>query len=326
MKKLSFILTIIIGLGLSSCSSVGRYANPSQNLNLNQTQVVLSEANFRVVKHVSTSVIYTQSAMRFDADQLQQSAYAELLRKAKLTGSQALINVTVELVARHKSSMKSKTEWAILVSGLVIEFINPNAPQDDVVIGGSIGSASLNSGGTIQGASKSVQTTSNNVTDESTLQNIPSAELQQPTLEELQQAELNAELNKEYLALKAMKGGEFGDKSRLGTYKRAKLVVIDAGAVGEKNCKRCKTNFMNSFNTLMYQQYYKNFTLNNTAKDLTAELVIISYDNDKISGFIRFKDASDNVLYSVYLKEATAQDHASLLAGMIQNIFSKLIR
>ncbi len=315
----------MIGLGLSSCSSVGRYANPSQNLNLNQTQVVLSEANFKVVKHVSLPVIYTQSAMRFDSDQLKQGAYAELLRKANLTGSQALINVTVELVER-KGNMSGKKEWAIIASGIVIEFINPNAPQDDVVTGGSIGGGTVSSGGTIQSSSKPVQTTSNNVTNGSTLQDIPSAEPQQPTLEELQQAELNAELNKEYLALKAMKGGESGDKSLLAKYKRAKLVIVDAGHVGEKNCKKHKTNFMTSFNTLMYQQYYKNFTLNNTAKDLTAELVIISYDNDKISGFIRFKDVSGSILYSVYLNEATAQGHASLLAGMIQNVFSKLIR
>ncbi len=148
MKKLSFILTITIGLVLSSCS-VGRYANPSQNLNLNQTQIVLSEANFKVVKHVSLPVIYTQSSMRFDSDQLKQGAYAELLRKANLTGSQALINVTVELVER-KGNMSGKKEWAIIASGIVIEFINPNAPQDDFVTGGAIGGGSLSGGGTIQ--------------------------------------------------------------------------------------------------------------------------------------------------------------------------------
>ncbi len=136
------MLTIIIGLGLSSCS-VGRYVNPSQNLNLNQTQVVLSEANFKVVKHVSKSVIYTQSSMRFDADQLYQSAYAELLREANLTGSQSLINVTVELVERTRGLWFKKIDCAIIVSGIVIEFINPNTPQyteytEDIISGGSV--------------------------------------------------------------------------------------------------------------------------------------------------------------------------------------------
>ncbi len=132
MKKLSFILTIILGLGLSSCS-VGRYVNPSQNLNLNQTQVVLSEANFKVVKHVSKSIIYTQSATRFESKQLYQSAYAELLREANLTGSQALINVTIELVERTKGLLFPKTDCAIIVSGIVIEFIDPNAPQKETI-------------------------------------------------------------------------------------------------------------------------------------------------------------------------------------------------
>ncbi len=135
------MLTILIGLGLSSCS-VGRYVNPSQNLNLNQTQVVLSDANFRVVKHVTTSVIYTQSAMRFDSDQLYQSAYAELLREANLTGSQALINVTVELVERTSGIWFKRTDCAIVASGIVIEFINPNVQQQDVISGGSISTAS----------------------------------------------------------------------------------------------------------------------------------------------------------------------------------------
>ncbi len=117
MKKLSIVLTIFAGLFLASCST-GRYIDKSSNVHLNQTQVVLSEANFKVVKQVSTQVVFTQT-LRFKAEQLKQSAYAALLKEANLTGSQTIINVTMEQVKRESR----KTEHAIIVSGTVIEFI-----------------------------------------------------------------------------------------------------------------------------------------------------------------------------------------------------------
>ncbi len=127
MKKLSIVLTIFAGLFLASCST-GRYATNSQNLNLNQTQVVLSEANFKVVKQVQTYVVYSQK-LKFDAQQLKQSAYAQLVKEAELTGSQTIVNVTMEQVQREKMGLLSgflgfrKYDNAILVSGTVIEFI-----------------------------------------------------------------------------------------------------------------------------------------------------------------------------------------------------------
>lgn len=122
MKKLIYVAVAIVALGMASCST-GNYVTSSFNLNQNQTQVVLSEANFKVVKQVSTSVVYKQG-LKFDAEQLKQSAYAALLKEARLTGSQTLINVTSEQVRREKLNMFGfrKYENAILVSGTVIEF------------------------------------------------------------------------------------------------------------------------------------------------------------------------------------------------------------
>ena len=122
MKKLIYVAVAFVALGMASCST-GNYVTSSFNLNQNQTQVVLSEANFKVVKQVSTSVVYKQG-LKFDAEQLKQSAYAALLKEAKLTGSQTLINVTSEQVRREKLNMFGfpKYENAILVSGTVIEF------------------------------------------------------------------------------------------------------------------------------------------------------------------------------------------------------------
>ncbi len=124
MKKVILGIAAFTTLCFTSCST-GRYLNNSSNLNMNQTQVVLSEANYKVVKHVQTHVVYTQK-MKFDAKQLQQSAYAALVKEAKLKGSQALVNVTMEQVNREKASFfglgLTKYESAIVVSGIVIEF------------------------------------------------------------------------------------------------------------------------------------------------------------------------------------------------------------
>lgn len=122
MKKLVYAIIAVVAMGMASCST-GNYVTSSLNLNQNQTQVVLSEANFKVVKQVSTSIVYT-SKLKFDAQQLKQSAYAALVKEAKLQGSQTLVNITLEQVRREARNMFGfpKYENAILVSGTVIEF------------------------------------------------------------------------------------------------------------------------------------------------------------------------------------------------------------
>lgn len=121
--NLNFLIVAVIAVFMASCST-GRYVSNSTNLNLNQTQVVLSEANFKVVKTVQTYVVY-KNTMKFDPEQLKQSAYAALLREADLKGAQTIINVTMEQVERVSSFgfTVQQTESAILVTGTVIEFI-----------------------------------------------------------------------------------------------------------------------------------------------------------------------------------------------------------
>ena len=120
MKKLIIATFVVCAFVLSSCSS-GRYLGHSENVNVNQTQVVLSNANFKVVKQVSTIVIFEQK-YNFKKNQLKESAYAALLREAKLQSSQALINVTFEEVQRVSGAMVPKTQSAVLVQGTIIEF------------------------------------------------------------------------------------------------------------------------------------------------------------------------------------------------------------
>ena len=120
MKKLLIATVAVCAVLLSSCSS-GRYLGHSDNVNINQTQVVLSEANFKVVKQVSKVVIFEQK-YNFSKSQLKESAYAELVKEAKLTGAQAIINVTFEEVQRISGLGTRKIQSAVLVQGTVIEF------------------------------------------------------------------------------------------------------------------------------------------------------------------------------------------------------------
>ena len=120
MKNQIIAAIAVCTLALSSCS-YGRYLGHTANVNVNQTQVVLSNANFKVVKQVSKVVIFEQK-YNFKSSQLKESAYAALLKEAKLEGAQTLINVTFEEVQRVSGSTVPKTQSAVLVQGIVIEF------------------------------------------------------------------------------------------------------------------------------------------------------------------------------------------------------------
>lgn len=113
-----FFAATALALLLAGCSS-GRYVNMTNNLNLTQTTVNLSENNFKVVKTVQTQVVYKQTSFGFKKDQLMASAYAQLLREADLQGSQALVNVTIEKVERGTKDTKV---CSIVATGMVIEF------------------------------------------------------------------------------------------------------------------------------------------------------------------------------------------------------------
>lgn len=122
-KSIKYLLVAVAAMGMASCST-GRYVNNSQNVNLSQTQVVLSQANFQVVKQVKVTYVYTRlRTIKFDAEQLKESAYAALVKEAKLTGAQTIINVTMEQVQRVRGFYFKKYQQAITVSGTVIEFL-----------------------------------------------------------------------------------------------------------------------------------------------------------------------------------------------------------
>lgn len=107
MKKLFYLMLATIML--SSCAT-GMYLPGKSHLGLN-TNVVLSQANYRIVRNLEVTVeINNSNLKRVD---VEKSAYAELLRQANLTGSQALANVVVEEVRRENGDF-----WTFL-TGIV---------------------------------------------------------------------------------------------------------------------------------------------------------------------------------------------------------------
>ncbi len=108
MKKVSYLMLVVL---LTAGCATGYYAPHNVNQFGTQTQVVLGQANFRVVRHLEVVIDINNTNLK-RAD-VEKSAYAELLRRANLTGSQALINVVIEEVRRESSNV-----FRVLFSGI----------------------------------------------------------------------------------------------------------------------------------------------------------------------------------------------------------------
>ena len=120
MKKLLFRVAMAVAavLLLAGC---GVSQNLTTNANLNQTNVVLSQKNFHVVKTVQAEVTatYVFGIGGMSKKALYNNAVADLTKKANLTGSQALVNVTVKNSAK---SVLFYTQMTYSAEGTVIEF------------------------------------------------------------------------------------------------------------------------------------------------------------------------------------------------------------
>lgn len=123
MKKYYFFALAIIAILLSSCE-VGRYVPRSVNVFGAQTQVVLSQANFRIVRDVELVVEVNNDHIK--RSEAEKSAFTELMRKYPLVGSQVYINVVMEEVRREENTANgglSNLKRYISVRATIIEFI-----------------------------------------------------------------------------------------------------------------------------------------------------------------------------------------------------------
>ena len=121
MKHLSLLVTSVLLLLFASGCGVSSYM--TQNQNQNQTNVVLSDSNYKVVKTVEATVTnsYVFGIGGLSKKALMSNAVSELTKKANLTGSQALVNVTVQVQNKIILVWNRKT---VVAHGTVVEFID----------------------------------------------------------------------------------------------------------------------------------------------------------------------------------------------------------
>ena len=96
MKKL-FTICVFVAVALSFTGCVGLASTAASNHNLTQTQVVLSESNFKVVGQAygEATATYICGIGGYSKKALYDNAINEMAKNANLTGSQTLTNTTV---------------------------------------------------------------------------------------------------------------------------------------------------------------------------------------------------------------------------------------
>lgn len=127
MKKCFYGIVLFgVAIAFASCA-VGSYVPSTLNVGGTSTQVVLSQANYRVVRNVEAVIEINNDNLR-RAD-VEKSAFAELTRRYPLTGSQAYINVVLEEIRREKFGMGGGLQGRkqfVAVRATIIEFLQAN--------------------------------------------------------------------------------------------------------------------------------------------------------------------------------------------------------
>ena len=119
MKK--FFLITLVAITLSSC--IGIHHPLTHNTNVNQTQVVLSHKNYKIIErvegHASTASVL--GIGNHGMKTLVANARADMLKKVNLIGtSRAIINEQVEVNNRRILLIVSTK--TVNVSAYIIEF------------------------------------------------------------------------------------------------------------------------------------------------------------------------------------------------------------
>lgn len=120
MKKILFMMAIALGLLVSSC---GITQQATQNVNEVQTQVVLSEANYKVVGTATAELTqnYVFCFGGISKKALGQSAMSAMMKNADLQGgARAIINANVEYDVI--SYLGIYTKVTATATGTIIEF------------------------------------------------------------------------------------------------------------------------------------------------------------------------------------------------------------
>lgn len=120
MKRIYlFAITIAGALFLSACSS---QFHPVINQNLLQTQVVLSQKNYTVIGSVegSNEVERIFGIGGISKKAMQDNAIADMFKNAKLTSSQAIVNISFKSAVSGVPPFYTTT--VCTATGTIIEF------------------------------------------------------------------------------------------------------------------------------------------------------------------------------------------------------------
>ena len=130
MKKILLAVAIATAGLMTSCA-VSEHS--TSNRNVMQTNVELSKNNFQVIGTAqgSATVIRVFGIGGLSLKAIRANAYAEMVKNANLSGSQALINVNTEVKQRGVAPFYWKT--VITTCGQVIEFISTEEDRKSVV-------------------------------------------------------------------------------------------------------------------------------------------------------------------------------------------------
>lgn len=119
MKKLlSFLVASICLMAMTSC---GISSQMTVNENQNQTQVVLSQNNFKVIGTASArqSATYVFGIGGLSKKALESNAVAEMYENAHLVGAQAIVNPSVTTSVEEYLVLTRVTVYA---RGTIVEF------------------------------------------------------------------------------------------------------------------------------------------------------------------------------------------------------------
>ncbi len=122
MKKLFFAVAIAAA-GLMTGCAVNEHL--TANRNVVQTNVELSQNNFQVTGTVkgSASVARVFGIGGLSSKAIKANAYAQMVKNANLSGSQAIINTTTEVKRRGVPPFYWET--VVTTYGQVVEFVSP---------------------------------------------------------------------------------------------------------------------------------------------------------------------------------------------------------
>lgn len=122
MKAKIFISAILSAILFTGCAGVHSLTHTPI---ANSPTVTLSQNNFHVVKHVESSTTTTRilGIGGLSHKAMKQNAVADMMKKANLTGSQAMINITTKVSTRAWTALYVET--TVTAYGTVVEFDKP---------------------------------------------------------------------------------------------------------------------------------------------------------------------------------------------------------